>query len=294
MTENKPPPITAPASVPKTKRKHPRTNKDSWQNQPGRKQVNRRAGSQYLNPKSPHYNPEKSKEAYSKHPKDLNGRLICGGTTETGKRCQRNAGAGTEHKGYGTCSFHGGNTPSLVAVAARYMGADITDKMTVAYGYGAPLDLTPQEALLQEVRRTGGHVAWLAEQIGFWDMNTTETINATRQQWLELYHKEREMLVKVAKAAVDAGVEERKVKIAEQQGAMMLQAFNQVFDALGLNVAQRRLVPKVVPQILRGMTGGEPSEYQLPYKQRRRIREETEMVQQRNEADVLDAELVEE
>lgn len=290
MTEPKKPPITAPAAKPKAK--HNRTTKNSWQNQKDRPQVARRRGSQYLNPKSPHFSAKASQEAYSNHPKGANGQLICGARIPTGRRCQRGAGAGTEHKGYGICSLHGGNTPQLTTVAARYMGADVIEKMTTAYGYGAPLELSPQEALLQEVRRTGGHVAWLAEQIGFWDMDTTQFITPIRAQWIELYHKEREMLTKVAKAAVDAGVEERKVRLAEQQGAMMLQAFNAVFDALGLSVAQRRLVPQVVPQILRGITSQE-GDYQLTRKQKTRINKETKRAED-YQASVIEAELVEE
>lgn len=292
MTEKKPP-ITAPVTS-TSKPKHRMTTQKSWQNQKGRPQVKRRAGSQQLNPKSKGYSAAKAREVYSNHPKGVNGQLICGATTNTGARCQRTAGAATDHVGYGTCSFHGGNTPQLKAVAARYMGVDVIDKMTNAYGYGVPLELGPHEALLQEVRRTGGHVAWLAEQISFWDMDTSEFITPVRAQWIELYHKEREMLTKVAKAAVDAGVEERRVRLAEQQGAMMLQAFNAVFDGLGLTVEQRRLLPKLVPPILRGITSGE-GDYKLGRKQKERIRQETKRAEAyRQQEEVLDAEVVEE
>lgn len=285
-------PVTAPAPATKPKRKHSRTNKDSWQNQPGRGQK-RRVPSQYADPSHPSYDPKAMTEAYSNHPKGPNGEYICGATTFTGKRCQQRAGAGTEHKGYGKCSHHGGSTSQLSTAAARMFGADIADKMSVSYGYGAALDVSPQEALLQEVRRTGGHVAWLAEQIGFWEMDTSEAIDSVRAQWIELYHTERLMLVKVAKAAVDAGVEERKVRLAEQQGALIFQAFNAMFDALKLTVDQRRLIPVHMPNIMRGLIAPQPEDYQLSRRQSDRIKEETRKVKQAREAEIVDAEVVE-
>lgn len=294
MTNN-PKPIVAPAIKPqpaKAKRKHPRTNKDSWQNQPGRPQK-RRLPSQYMNPDSPDYRPDLVTEVYSNHPKNASGRWICGAKTSTGKRCQRGAGKGTGHDGYGICSMHGGSTPVLSKAAAKYMGVDVVNKMTTEYGYGAPLILGPHEALLQEVSRTGGHVAWLAEQIGAWSMDTSEQISAVRAQWIELYHTERQMLVKAARAAIDAGVEERKVRLAEQQGALLLRAFNAVFDGLNLTVAQRRLLPKIVPPALRGITErASEDDYVLTPAQKTRIKSETAKAKKLRPP-VLDAEIVE-
>lgn len=194
-----------------------------------------------------------------KHPRNENGERICGARKRSkkgGTLCQMPAGARTDHVGWGTCSYHGGNTPTLRTSAAKYVGGEVIDKMTMAYGYGSPIDINPVEALLQEVRRTGGHVAWLADRIQLWEMvdadgKLTKPIDDVQKQWLQLYYEERDRLVKQAKTALDAGVNERKIRLAERQGEIMIQALNAAFDALGLTREQRKLLPSVMPAVLR-------------------------------------------
>lgn len=221
-----------------------------WQERKDRKETNRRAHT------TDKKNPRKMQQAYSKdeHPKDAKGSNICWAEKKDGTHCHNAAGFHTDHEGYGKCSFHGGNTPTLRTSAARFIGGEVIDRMTTAYGYGRPIELSPIDALLQEVRRTGGHVAWIAEKINMWEMDTNAYISGEKQQWIELYHKERAHLVKVAKTAIDAGVSERMVKIAENQGLMIIKAFNTVFDALHLTTDQRRMIPQVVPGVLRELT----------------------------------------
>lgn len=223
---------------------------DSWRADPDRhKQANA------LRKKPGDYAPDK-------HPRDTDGNPICGAKKKSkkgGTLCTLPAGYRTDHQGYGKCSFHGGNTPTLRTSAAKYVGGEIIDRMTMAYGYGAPIDINPVEALLQEVRRTGGHVAWLADRISLWEMvdedgNLTKPITEVQQQWIDLYHAERDRLVKVAKTALDAGVNERKIRLAEKQGEMMITVLNTAFEQLGLTVEQRRLIPSIMPGVLRSIS----------------------------------------
>lgn len=223
---------------------------DAWHNDPDRhKKANE------LRKKDSDYAPDK-------HPRDTDGNPICGARKKSkkgGPLCTLPAGYRTDHKGYGKCSFHGGNTPTLRTSAAKYIGGEIIDRMTMAYGYGSPIKITPVEALLQEVRRTGGHVAWLADRIQLWEMTDedgklTKPITEVQQQWIDLYHQERQNLVKVAKQALDAGVNERKIRLAERQGEMMIAALNMAFEQLNLTVEQRRMLPSIMPNVLRSIS----------------------------------------
>jgi hypothetical protein len=63
-------------------------------------------------------------------------------------------------------------------------------------------------------------------------------------------------LASYAAAALKAGVEERRVRLAEQQGALVAQAIRNILDALHLTPAQLELVPTVVPAQLRLIGGG--------------------------------------
>lgn len=129
--------------------------------------------------------------------------------------------------------------------------------------YGLPRDVDPHTALAEEVARTAGHVAWLGAKIReleddelVWgtteqtDKGATEfpgtdtTSEAKPSVWVKLYQDERAHLTRVAKAAVDAGVEERRVQLAEQQGELIAKVIRGVLDDLG--VGDREDVPRVV------------------------------------------------
>jgi hypothetical protein len=162
-----------------------------------------------------------------------------------GETCTLPAGWGTPHPGYGPCKLHGGSTRNHVA-AARAEQA----RRAVAT-YGLPVDVDPATALLQEVHRTAGHVAWLGEKVAELDAEGlvwgvaettskqateypgTDTVHAARPSvWLDLYQRERTHLVRVSKAALDAGVSERLVRLAEQQGMLLAQVIRQSTDEL--------------------------------------------------------------
>ncbi len=60
---------------------------------------------------------------------------------------------------------------------------------------------------------------------------------------------------RVSKAVVDAGVEERRVRMSEQAGALVAQVIKNVLDDLRLSPEQQQRVPVVVPQRLRELAG---------------------------------------
>jgi hypothetical protein len=66
-------------------------------------------------------------------------------------------------------------------------------------------------------------------------------VDVTRKRppsvWYELYMKERERLAKVC--ALRAGIEERKVKLAESQGVLVADIIRLIFNALGLSQSSR-------------------------------------------------------
>jgi hypothetical protein len=230
--------------VPPRKRQHRRTNGESWQNDPDKPaEVNR------------HDRKPKGQPEYLDHPKNAKGENICGGRKSNGKICELTAGLYTDHIGWGKCSFHGGNTPTLRTSAARYMGGEVIDRMTNAYGLGGPVEITPQEALLQEVRRSAGHVGFLKDRLNMFDLKLgEEVLSEAKRELVELYQKERLMLVKVAKAAVDAGIAQERVQLEREKGVKLVEVLRKVFDGLSLSIEQQRLLPILVPAALRELT----------------------------------------
>jgi hypothetical protein len=193
------------------------------------------------------------------------GKPKCGAKKRQGEgNCMRPAGWGTDHPGVGRCKLHGGSTRDHRAAAAE----ELARKAVTTYGL--PRDISPTDALLEEVRYTAGHVAWLRERVAgleqrdlVWGMTeqaektatefsgTDTTYAAKPNVWLELYMRERKHLVEVTKAAISVGIEERRVRLAEAQGSLLNDVIRRILDRLALTADQRGLLPVVVPEELR-------------------------------------------
>lgn len=186
---------------------------------------------------------------------------ICGVTKDDksmsgeGQCCQP-AGWGTEHVGFGPCKLHGGTLPS---VAQYYIGIRERQEMAT---YGDKIEIDPHSAVLETVHRTAGHVAWLFDKIqaisdveGDMTLHQYTAMGIKASVWVEMYERERMMLLRASKAAVDMGVSERQVQLAEEQGRMIAMVLQQFIDSqdIGLTPAQRQVAPRVIRQLLSSM-----------------------------------------
>jgi hypothetical protein len=70
----------------------------------------------------------------------------------------------------------------------------------------------------------------------------------------KLEAEERDRCATMATKAVAAGLAERSVRIAEQQGALLASVIRAILDDLGLSPEQQARVPEVVPRHLRAVT----------------------------------------
>jgi hypothetical protein len=125
--------------------------------------------------------------------------------------------------------------------------------------YGLPREVEPAQALLEEVHRTAGHVAWLAQVINAGtpgDLSQWSEAGRKPSVFVDLYQGERAHLARVAKSALDAGIAERQVRMAEAQGELLAGVIRRVLDALDLTPEQAARVPQIVPAELRAILGG--------------------------------------
>lgn len=183
----------------------------------------------------------------------------CGAKLTKGEgTCRHPAGYGTDHLGTGTCKFHAGSTPSGKLAAAR---AEVRGPAF----YGDPVDVTPSEALLQEVRRTAGHVAFLGLQVREAVLADEEATNGAKEAsstkervraLRELYAAERKHLTQVCQVTLHAGVEERQVRVAERWGDELAGLLGAILADLKLTKEQERRAPDVVGRHLRVLEGG--------------------------------------
>lgn len=175
---------------------------------------------------------------------------LCGVKKKNGELCRAFAGQGTDHPGVGRCKFHLGNSRTHNANAV------VQEAQRRMIKLGIPIEVHPHEALLSMLYLASGHVAWLREEIGATDdLGTFEA-----RVLVQLYGEERDRVAKVAKAALDAGVAERQVRMAEQYGDALYHLLRGIFDdgELSLTAAQREQLPTVLRRHLTRLDEGAP------------------------------------
>lgn len=197
------------------------------------------------------------------------GQRRCWATAKrSGNQCHGYAMAGQN-----VCVRHGGGAPQNRKAAARRIAEEKVQALVATYGL--KVETTATDALLDEVQWTAGHVQWLRERVqeieagaepgaenalvwgvtrkksGGDDHGVTE--EAAPNIFLKLYQQERTHLVTVCAQAIKAGIEERRVQLAEQQGALVAQAIRAILGDLQLTPEQQSRVSEVVPRHLRAL-----------------------------------------
>lgn len=199
--------------------------------------------------------------------------------------CTRPAGWGTEHPGVGRCKLHGGKTPG------QNRAAQVEQARRDVVLFAARRDVHPAEALLELVQ-------WKAGEVDYWRLRVREldekrlTWGKTRRKvggedrgttfearpnvaYVMLRDAERD-LASYAAAALKAGVDERRVRLAESQGALIVSVvaaslrgiLSLVEQALGgqdealalLRDAWPVAIAEVVPRELRAIAGNDGAE----------------------------------
>lgn len=145
---------------------------------------------------------------------------VCGANNRAGNPCQNRAGKGTSHVGFGYCASHGGKTPS-----GQMHGAKLAALAAMA-PLGGEVDVNPLDALLYAVRRASGMAAWFRLEA------EAEAMVGKANGALDNERLALADLAKWAKMAIDAGVAERQVRIAERMGERLSAAFEAAIGAL--------------------------------------------------------------
>ncbi len=161
---------------------------------------------------------------------------LCGALKRDGETmCRRPAGWGTEHAGWGRCKLHGGSSPSGTHAAQRAAAGHAVAT------FGLPQEIDPHDALYDELARTNGHVQWLAELIANLERGDLKQYGISEgalyerpSVWLEIYARERRHLASVAKACVDVGVEGRRMRLAEEDAAVIAEVIRNVLTTFGV------------------------------------------------------------
>lgn len=154
------------------------------------------------------------------------------------------------------CALHKG---SGYGVAARRITRSANMVREDAVALGPPREVDPGVALLEEIHRTAGNVAWLANKVAeledsemVWSkvMTAHESVSGgpgggytmrrkenrqTINAWYEIYMRERDHLMRATTKALQVGIEERKVHLAERGVDALESALSSALLELGLD-----------------------------------------------------------
>lgn len=206
----------------------------------------------------------------------------CGAHKKGGGTCTRPKGWGTDHQGFGNCKFHGGATKTGRKHAATQEAHAMATSGVVM---GMPLDVDPHEALLHCVRITAGEVAYATSMVH--KLSEEEALTQARSEeykpqvgldtegsikrdlgidkvtlasqslniWIQVRQQAVDKLAKYSKMAIDVGVAERQVRLAETKGEEIATALKAIMSELGLNQKQSALLPEAIRKHLTAIEG---------------------------------------
>lgn len=206
------------------------------------------------------------------------GHQACAGHLKNGPR----TGLGCTNPpltGLTVCRTHGGGTKRALDKSGRAKAAQAAAKELARLGQ--TIEIGPAEALLDLVHWTAGEVVFWRQRVqaiadgdeAALTWGKTSEVKKTSGQWpgtdttsaahpnvaYAMLTNASDRLANYAAAALKAGVEERRVRLAEQTGDLVATVIRRILDALALTPAQLELVPQVVPRELRAITQGAPA-----------------------------------
>lgn len=191
--------------------------------------------------------------------------------------CMKRRGWGTVHVGWGRCKLHGGSSPAGITAALKEQMAAEMENARLAV-MGTALDVDPMDALLWCVRITAGEVAYSTKKVQ--DLTPDQEIvrpeievsreggalfaGASEEKtqgpeelnlWIKVRQASVERLAKFSKMALDAGVAERAVKLAEGAGESLAVAIRSILVGLDLSYEQEQKAPELVRTALEMLEG---------------------------------------
>lgn len=164
---------------------------------------------------------------------------------QTGKPCGNYA-----MRGATVCRLHGGKAKQVQKAAKKRLEENKLRDM-LERRLGEPIEVDPVTAILGRIHAKAAEVAWLRNQVQLlsadedlvWGTtkvreDPTGGVETTEEPyvnlWLKLYHEAEKQLVWFSKMALDAGVDERRVRMEEAAASQLVLFANLLAEKLGI------------------------------------------------------------
>jgi hypothetical protein len=176
----------------------------------------------------------------------------CRAHSRSGAQCRRRAIAGGA-----VCPTHGGSIKRVKAAAARRL-AELQARSELGRLLGDTqtdlADAHPISALTEALARARAMTTVLGALVGGTSLAKADRAHPLAAMYADWVDKQ----ARIAKAALDAGIDERRMQLADEQARVILDVFRAVFadPAIGFNAAQRSAAGAVAARHLRAIEGG--------------------------------------
>jgi hypothetical protein len=180
------------------------------------------------------------------------GHPCCGAKKRQGEgNCQRPAGWGTDHLGFGPCRTHGGNTKNHRTAALNQQAERLL----------ADLNAPPVDNPLTELARiTGQVVAWkdgLAAKVNELTSLRYSTDGGEQlRSEVALFERALDRCERFLTAMAKLNIDERLARIEQQQADLVTYAVTMTLEELGLPTEQQAEARRGVARHLRVVSGG--------------------------------------
>lgn len=182
----------------------------------------------------------------------------CQGHRKNGEPCDRWA-----IKGGTVCPTHGGSAPQVKAKAVANVQRQEAE--AAARRLSLPIEVDPADALLDELFRTAG---WIATYEAYVNEQTLDegshwgpiyggkdgydTGERKPNIVVELLYRERQHLKDLTVAILKAGIEERRVRLAEEQATQLARVITAILTDLGHDLTDPRTREVVRLRLIEG------------------------------------------
>jgi hypothetical protein len=162
---------------------------------------------------------------------------------QSGERCRNHPRPGST-----VCHIHGGKSPQVRRVAARRVA--IMEAQRIVQGLGGMVDVDPLDVLLEGVREAAYNVTVYRIAI-----ESYPVVEAPKELLVK-YEEWWDRAIRYAKVCVEAGVEERKVRLQEAEGALMARVVRAAVDACNPTGDERAAAVVAAGRELRAIGAG--------------------------------------
>lgn len=198
---------------------------------------------------------------------ERDGKLICGAK----KRGKDEACGSSPVPGGTRCGRHGGNSPKAKAAAEQRTAEKEAREILGRIDPTAPKQ-NPVEMLMTLIYGKSAEISWLREKVkSFTEEELTyglterqegigpqgpvdvSTYKTEQNIWWKLLREAENQLASWTSMALRAGVDERRIRIAENQANAIVGVIKNVLDSLNLSATQQSSAYEIVAKSLRSL-----------------------------------------